>query len=104
MTDEEIRTTLADEIAAILEPVAKPFEPDPEHKPHVVLVVGVNGVGKTTTIGKMARFFTEEGKKVMMVAGDTFRAAAVEQLQIWVKERLPGYCRSSRCRCGWSGL
>lgn len=83
VTDEEIRNTLADEIATILEPVAKPFEPDPAHKPHVVLVVGVNGVGKTTTIGKMARFFTEEGKKVMMVAGDTFRAAAVEQLQIW---------------------
>ncbi|OUI92946.1 cell division protein FtsY [Acetobacter indonesiensis] len=83
VTDEEIRTALADEIAQILEPVAVPFVPDPAHKPHVVLVVGVNGTGKTTTIGKMARFFTDEGKKVMMVAGDTFRAAAVEQLQIW---------------------
>ncbi len=83
VTDEEIRTTLADEIARILEPVAKPFEPDPTHRPHVVLVVGVNGVGKTTTIGKMARFFTEQGRKVMLVAGDTFRAAAVEQLQVW---------------------
>ncbi|MBO1324733.1 signal recognition particle-docking protein FtsY [Acetobacter sp. TBRC 12305] len=83
VTDDEIRATLADEIARILEPVAQPFEPDPAHKPHVVLVVGVNGVGKTTTIGKMARFFTEQGRKVMLVAGDTFRAAAVEQLQIW---------------------
>ncbi|MFT8369317.1 signal recognition particle-docking protein FtsY [Acetobacter papayae] len=83
VTDEEIRTTLADEIARILEPVAKPFEPDPAHRPHVVLVVGVNGVGKTTTIGKMARFFTDKGRKVMLVAGDTFRAAAVEQLQVW---------------------
>lgn len=83
VTDEEIRDALAEEIATILEPVAKPFEPDPAHKPHVVLVVGVNGVGKTTTIGKMARSFGEQGKKVMMVAGDTFRAAAVEQLQVW---------------------
>ena len=83
VTDEEIRNTLADEIASVLAPVAIPFEPDPAHKPHVVLVVGVNGVGKTTTIGKMARFFTDQGKKVLMVAGDTFRAAAVEQLQVW---------------------
>ncbi|MFT9258109.1 MAG: signal recognition particle-docking protein FtsY [Acetobacter sp.] len=83
VTDEEIRATLAEEIARILEPVAQPFVPEPAHRPHVVLVVGVNGVGKTTTIGKMARFFTEEGRKVMLVAGDTFRAAAVEQLQIW---------------------
>ncbi|GAN67858.1 signal recognition particle-docking protein FtsY [Acetobacter orleanensis] len=83
VTDEEIRSTLADEIASVLEPVAIPFTPDPAHKPHVVLVVGVNGVGKTTTIGKMARYFTDQGKKVMMVAGDTFRAAAVEQLQVW---------------------
>ncbi|GBQ09570.1 Signal recognition particle receptor protein FtsY (alpha subunit) [Acetobacter malorum] len=83
VTDEEIRTALADEIASVLEPVAIPFEPDPAHKPHVVLVVGVNGVGKTTTIGKMARSFSDQGKKVMMVAGDTFRAAAVEQLQVW---------------------
>ncbi|GBQ29993.1 signal recognition particle-docking protein FtsY [Acetobacter fabarum] len=83
VTDEEIRLALAEEIARILEPVAVPFTPDPAHKPHVVLVVGVNGVGKTTTIGKMARFFSAQGSKVMMVAGDTFRAAAVEQLQIW---------------------
>ncbi|PYD64494.1 signal recognition particle-docking protein FtsY [Gluconacetobacter entanii] len=83
VTDEEVRSALAEEIAKILEPVAIPFEPDHAHKPHVVLVVGVNGTGKTTTIGKMARYYGEQGKKVMMVAGDTFRAAAVEQLQVW---------------------
>ncbi|MBB2204729.1 signal recognition particle-docking protein FtsY [Gluconacetobacter takamatsuzukensis] len=83
VTDEEIRTALAAEIARVLEPVAVPFVPDPQHRPHVALVVGVNGNGKTTTIGKMARFYGEQGLKVMMVAGDTFRAAAVEQLQVW---------------------
>jgi len=83
VTDEEVRTALADEIARVLAPVAMPFVPDPQRKPHVVLVVGVNGTGKTTTIGKLARFHAEQGLKVMMVAGDTFRAAAVEQLQIW---------------------
>ncbi|AOX15900.1 signal recognition particle-docking protein FtsY [Kozakia baliensis] len=83
VTTEEIQEALATEISRVLAPVAVPFEPDPAHKPHVVLVVGVNGVGKTTTIGKMARWFGEQGKSVMMVAGDTFRAAAVEQLQVW---------------------
>lgn len=83
VSDAEIRSALADEIASVLEPVAIPFAPDPAHRPHVVLMVGVNGTGKTTTIGKMARYFTDQGKKVMLVAGDTFRAAAVEQLQVW---------------------
>ena len=83
VTDEEIRLALSDEISKILDPIAQPFTPDTTHKPHVVLVVGVNGVGKTTTIGKMARFFADQGNKVLLVAGDTFRAAAVEQLQIW---------------------
>jgi len=83
VTTDEIREALATEIAAVLKPVAVPFEPDPAKKPHVVLMVGVNGTGKTTTIGKMARLYGEQGKKVMMVAGDTFRAAAVEQLQVW---------------------
>jgi fused signal recognition particle receptor len=83
VTDEEIRETLAEEIAAILAPVALPFVPDPAHRPHVVLVVGVNGTGKTTTIGKLAQFHREQGRRVMLVAGDTFRAAAVEQLQVW---------------------
>ncbi|QHI96314.1 signal recognition particle-docking protein FtsY [Aristophania vespae] len=83
VTSDEIKDTLAREIAKVLEPVAVPFTPDPARKPHVVLVVGVNGTGKTTTIGKMAHYYRQEGKSVMMVAGDTFRAAAVEQLQIW---------------------
>ncbi len=83
VTDEEIRQALAEEIAAILAPVAQPLELDPAHKPHVVLVVGVNGTGKTTTIGKLAQSFRDSGKRVVLVAGDTFRAAAVEQLQIW---------------------
>lgn len=83
VTDQEIKQALSKEIAQVLEPVALPFQPNPELKPHVVLMVGVNGTGKTTTIGKMARFFSEQGLKIMMVAGDTFRAAAVEQLQVW---------------------
>jgi fused signal recognition particle receptor len=81
--DEEIRQALAEEIAAILAPVARPLELDPVRKPHVVLVVGVNGTGKTTTIGKLAQTYREQGKRTIMAAGDTFRAAAVEQLQIW---------------------
>jgi fused signal recognition particle receptor len=83
VTDEEIRQALAEEIATILEPVARPLVLDPAHKPHVVLVVGVNGTGKTTTIGKLAQSFRDAGKRVVLAAGDTFRAAAVEQLQIW---------------------
>ncbi len=83
VTDEEIRQTLAEEIAAILAPVAKPLVLDPARRPHVVLVVGVNGTGKTTTIGKLAQQYHDEGKRAVLVAGDTFRAAAVEQLQIW---------------------
>ena len=83
-TDEEsVRRLLASEIAAILEPVARPLRPDPAHRPHVVLVVGVNGTGKTTTIGKLAHFFAGEGRRVVLAAGDTFRAAAIEQLKIW---------------------
>jgi fused signal recognition particle receptor len=83
VTDEEVRTAFADDIAQILAPVARQLSLDPAHKPHVVLVVGVNGSGKTTTIGKMARQFVEDGRKVLIAAGDTFRAAAVEQLRIW---------------------
>jgi fused signal recognition particle receptor len=83
VTDEEIKQALSEEIAAILAPVARPLELDPVHKPHVVLMVGVNGTGKTTTIGKLAQLYREEGKRAVMAAGDTFRAAAVEQLQIW---------------------
>ena len=83
VTDDEIKTALAEEIAAILAPVAQPLEINRALKPHVVLVVGVNGTGKTTTIGKLALQYREQGLKPVLVAGDTFRAAAVEQLQIW---------------------
>jgi fused signal recognition particle receptor len=81
VTPEEVRGALAGEIAIVLEPVAKPLAP--AEKPAVVLVVGVNGSGKTTTIGKLAKLWRDEGKRVLLAAGDTFRAAAVEQLQIW---------------------
>lgn len=80
---DEVREAMAGEIARILEPVAVPLAADPAHRPHVVLVAGVNGSGKTTTIGKLGKRFAEEGKSVMFAAGDTFRAAAIEQLRIW---------------------
>ncbi len=85
VTDEDIRTALAEEIAAILQPVAVPLVIDRSLKPHVILVVGVNGTGKTTTIGKLAQSYAEQGLHTILVAGDTFRAAAVEQLQVWGK-------------------
>ncbi|WP_386697862.1 signal recognition particle-docking protein FtsY [Lonepinella sp. MS14436] len=74
---------LKQEMADILNPVAQPLQIDAAKKPYVILMVGVNGVGKTTTIGKLARQFQQQGKSVMLAAGDTFRAAAVEQLQVW---------------------
>ena len=80
---DEVKGALADEVATILEPVAKPLIVDSTRKPHVVLICGVNGSGKTTTIGKLAKQFRDEGRSVLLAAGDTFRAAAVEQLQIW---------------------
>jgi len=83
VTEAEVRDALAAEIAAVLAPVARPLAIDPALKPHVVLVVGVNGTGKTTTIGKLALQYREQGKRPLLVAGDTFRAAAVEQLQVW---------------------
>ncbi|EHM00231.1 signal recognition particle-docking protein FtsY [Acetobacteraceae bacterium AT-5844] len=83
VTDQEVKEALAAEIGAILTPVAKPLMLDDSKRPHVVLVVGVNGVGKTTTIAKLGQQWREAGKTVTFVAGDTFRAAAVEQLQIW---------------------
>ncbi len=83
VTDEEVRAALVAEIAQVLMPVARPLEIDPARKPFVVLVVGVNGTGKTTTIGKLAQQYREQGLRSVLVAGDTFRAAAVEQLQIW---------------------
>ncbi len=83
VTEAEIKDALAEEIAAILAPVAVPLILEPAHAPHVILVVGVNGTGKTTTIGKLAELWRTEGHRPMLVAGDTFRAAAVEQLQVW---------------------
>ncbi len=79
----EVRRLLAAEIATILSPVVRSWAPDPARRPHVVLVVGVNGSGKTTTIGKIASSLRAEGRSVMLAAGDTFRAAAVRQLEIW---------------------
>ncbi|MFJ4382984.1 signal recognition particle-docking protein FtsY [Pseudomonas sp. NPDC089408] len=75
--------SLQEELAALLRPVEQPLKIESQNKPYVILVVGVNGAGKTTTIGKMAKKLQLEGKKVMLAAGDTFRAAAVEQLQVW---------------------
>jgi fused signal recognition particle receptor len=83
ITDEEVKQVLATEIGKTLSAVAQPFIVDPALKPHVVLVVGVNGTGKTTTIGKLAAKLRDEGKAVVLAAGDTFRAAAIEQLKIW---------------------
>ncbi len=83
VSGEEIRAAFAGDIAEMLEPVAVPLTVDPSKKPFVILVVGVNGAGKTTTIGKMAKPFRDQGQSVTLVAGDTFRAAAVEQLQVW---------------------
>jgi fused signal recognition particle receptor len=80
---DEVKAILAEEVTKVLAPVAKPLVIDPARKPHVVLVVGVNGTGKTTTIGKLAAKLRTEGRSVMLAAGDTFRAAAVEQLKIW---------------------
>jgi fused signal recognition particle receptor len=83
LSGDEIKTLLANEIEQVLAPVAKPLAIDPAHKPYVVLVAGVNGSGKTTTIGKLAAVFAQDGKKVVLAAADTFRAAAIEQLQKW---------------------
>jgi fused signal recognition particle receptor len=80
---EEVRATLAEEVIRLVEPVTKPLRIDPGRKPFVILVVGVNGSGKTTTIAKLARQYRDAGRDVVLAAGDTFRAAGVEQLQIW---------------------
>ena len=84
LTDADaLYKSLQDELAAMLKPVEQPLKIESRNKPFVILVVGVNGAGKTTTIGKLAKKLQLEGKKVMLAAGDTFRAAAVEQLQVW---------------------
>ena len=83
VSPEAVRAVLASEIASVLEPLAQPFVPDQAAHPHVVLVVGVNGTGKTTTIGKLAHHLKAQGLSVMLAAGDTFRAAAIDQLKVW---------------------
>ena len=83
ISPDDVRAVLAAEVRNVLAPVAKPLQPDFSRKPHVVLVVGVNGTGKTTTIGKLAHQYVGAGRKVMVAAGDTFRAAAIDQLRIW---------------------
>jgi fused signal recognition particle receptor len=83
VTPEEVRTVLAGEVEKVLQPVARPLAVEPGRAPFVILMVGVNGTGKTTTIGKLAARFRREGRSVMLAAGDTFRAAAIEQLKIW---------------------
>jgi fused signal recognition particle receptor len=80
---DDVRAILASEVQRVLAPVTKPLAIDPEKKPHVIMMVGVNGTGKTTTIGKLAARFQSEGKKVVLGAGDTFRAAAIDQLKVW---------------------
>ena len=81
--ESEIKAALADVVTEILKPVAKPLVIDGAKRPHVILVVGVNGTGKTTTIGKIAHNLAAEGMTVVLAAADTFRAAAIEQLEIW---------------------
>jgi fused signal recognition particle receptor len=81
--DDEVRAVLAAEVTATLAPVAQPLVIDTGARPFVILMVGVNGTGKTTTIGKLASLYGAQGKKVVLAAGDTFRAAAIEQLQVW---------------------
>jgi fused signal recognition particle receptor len=83
ISETELKSVLAAQIASILKPMEQPFVIDTARKPFVILVVGVNGTGKTTTIGKLAKKFSQEGHSVMLVAADTFRAAAVEQLKLW---------------------
>ncbi|TCD13892.1 signal recognition particle-docking protein FtsY [Oricola cellulosilytica] len=85
VSGEEVRAIMASEVAKVLEPVAQPLELDLSFKPHVILVVGVNGTGKTTTIGKLAAKLRDAGLAVTLGAGDTFRAAAIEQLKIWAE-------------------
>jgi len=103
VSTEQVQQIMADEIAKVLEPVARPLELDLAHKPHVVLVVGVNGTGKTTTIGKLAAKLREGGLDVMLAAGDTFRAAAIEQLKIW-GERTGSPVVSSKLGADAAGL
>jgi len=83
VSSEEVRGLFAEEIGRVLEPVARPLSVDTSKKPFVLLMVGVNGAGKTTTIGKLAQLYKEQNLRCALAAGDTFRAAAVEQLKVW---------------------
>ena len=83
ISGRELKAVLASEIGVLLAPIQKPLTMDEDKKPFVILVAGVNGTGKTTTIGKLAKRLAEEGAKVTLAAGDTFRAAAIEQLSVW---------------------
>ncbi|WP_421578087.1 signal recognition particle-docking protein FtsY [Shinella sp. M31] len=103
VTGTDVSRIMASEITKVLSPVAKPLALDLNHKPHVILVVGVNGTGKTTTIGKLAAKLSGAGLKVMMAAGDTFRAAAIEQLKIWA-ERTGSEIVSSKLGADAAGL
>jgi fused signal recognition particle receptor len=103
VTGADVSRIMATEITKVLSPVAKPLELDLNHKPHVILVVGVNGTGKTTTIGKLAAKLSGAGLKVMLAAGDTFRAAAIEQLKIWA-ERTGSDIVSSKLGADAAGL
>lgn len=103
ISTDEVRSIMRSEIEKVLIPVAKPLELDLSHKPHVILVVGVNGTGKTTTIGKLAAKLTSGGLKVMLAAGDTFRAAAIEQLHVW-GERTGSPVVSSKLGADAAGL
>lgn len=85
ITPLEVQQIIADKITTILSPTTAPLNPSEKHQPHIIKVCGVNGNGKTTTIGKLAAQYKQSGKKVMLVACDTFRAAAVEQLQVWAE-------------------
>jgi fused signal recognition particle receptor len=103
VSENEVRAVMAGEIEKVLEPVAQPLQLDLSHKPHVILVVGVNGTGKTTTIGKLAAKLKTGGLSVMLAAGDTFRAAAIEQLKIW-GERTGSHVVSSKLGADAAGL
>lgn len=103
ITGEEVREILSKEISSILTPVAQPLVVSDDNKPHILLMVGVNGAGKTTSIGKLAKKFSTEGKSVMLAAGDTFRAAAVDQLKVW-SERTGAEFVSGQIGADASGL
>ncbi len=103
VSSADVSRIMAAEITKVLTPVARPLQLDLNHRPHVILVVGVNGTGKTTTIGKLAAKLSGAGLKVMLAAGDTFRAAAIEQLKIWA-ERTNSHIVSSKLGADAAGL